>query len=296
MAVAHLSGDPRTASGAQPVVRGPMSTAALERLVDTVGKRMHPELTAARRPCLRWAGSPSGRLESLRCPPCNPRHVLPDGPVRIARLPEDAGGDPRTASGAQHTDDPHRPDDAQRRVSDSRGPSGGRLGQPHLHRKGDRQARSDASRRGRRHRARHAGSGTWQQRGGQAPPSALTELLEVPAPTLRSWERRYGVPLAGRSSGGHRRYARVQLDQLRRMRDLIARGRRPVEAAASSTCCCRGDCRIKGLARERSASRQPHFIRLPVTPGSERADPPQSQRLLGLEALWADALDRHEDC
>ena len=59
-----------------------------------------------------------------------------------------------------------------------------------------------------------------------------SELLKVPAPTLRSWERRYGVPLAGRSSGGHRRYAGVQLDQLRRMRDLIARGRRTVEAAA----------------------------------------------------------------
>src|SRR5687768_7714191 len=59
-----------------------------------------------------------------------------------------------------------------------------------------------------------------------------SELLHVPAPTLRSWERRYGVPLADRSSGGHRRYARVQLDQLRRMRDLIARGRRTVEAAA----------------------------------------------------------------
>ena len=56
--------------------------------------------------------------------------------------------------------------------------------------------------------------------------------MNVPAPTIRSWERRYGVPLADRSSGGHRRYARVQLDQLRRMRDLIAQGRRPVEAAA----------------------------------------------------------------
>jgi methanogenic corrinoid protein MtbC1 len=59
-----------------------------------------------------------------------------------------------------------------------------------------------------------------------------SELLNVPSPTIRSWERRYGVPLVGRSSGGHRRYALAQLDQLRRMRDLIARGRRAVEAAA----------------------------------------------------------------
>ena len=33
-----------------------------------------------------------------------------------------------------------------------------------------------------------------------------SETLSVPAPTIRSWERRYGVPVADRSSGGHRRY------------------------------------------------------------------------------------------
>jgi MerR family transcriptional regulator, light-induced transcriptional regulator len=58
------------------------------------------------------------------------------------------------------------------------------------------------------------------------------EILGVPAPTIRSWERRYGVPVADRSSGGHRRYTRGQLDRLRLMRDLIADGRRPVDAAA----------------------------------------------------------------
>ncbi len=57
-------------------------------------------------------------------------------------------------------------------------------------------------------------------------------LLNVAAPTIRSWERRYGVPLTNRSSGGHRRYGHLQLDQLRRMRDLIAGGRRTGDAAA----------------------------------------------------------------
>ncbi len=56
--------------------------------------------------------------------------------------------------------------------------------------------------------------------------------LNVPAPTIRSWERRYGVPVADRSNGGHRRYTRGQLDRLRLMRDLIAEGRRPAGAAA----------------------------------------------------------------
>ena len=79
---------------------------------------------------------------------------------------------------------------------------------------------------------REGGAATHDADGEELTIQQASELLEVPAPTLRSWERRYGVPLADRSSGGHRRYARVQLDQLRRMRDLIARGRRPVEAAA----------------------------------------------------------------
>ena len=59
----------------------------------------------------------------------------------------------------------------------------------------------------------------------------VSQLLNVPSPTIRSWERRYGVPMADRSSGGHRRYGRAQLDQLLRMRELISAGRRPLEAA-----------------------------------------------------------------
>ena len=59
-----------------------------------------------------------------------------------------------------------------------------------------------------------------------------SQVLDVPAPTIRSWERRYGVPDADRSSGGHRRYTRGQLDRLRLMRDLIAEGRRALDAAA----------------------------------------------------------------
>jgi MerR family transcriptional regulator, light-induced transcriptional regulator len=59
----------------------------------------------------------------------------------------------------------------------------------------------------------------------------VSDLLCVPAPTLRSWERRYGVPQAARSSGGHRRYLPADLAMLRRMRDEISRGRRAADAA-----------------------------------------------------------------
>ena len=58
-----------------------------------------------------------------------------------------------------------------------------------------------------------------------------SEFLGVPAPTLRSWERRYGLPTTSRSAGGHRRYGPEELAQLRLMRDEIAIGRRAAGAA-----------------------------------------------------------------
>jgi DNA-binding transcriptional MerR regulator len=60
---------------------------------------------------------------------------------------------------------------------------------------------------------------------------AVSERLGVPAPTLRSWERRYGVPITPRSAGGHRRYSADALHQLRLMRDEVALGRRAADAA-----------------------------------------------------------------
>src|SRR5919202_184896 len=59
----------------------------------------------------------------------------------------------------------------------------------------------------------------------------VSRLLRVPAPTIRSWERRYGVPSISRSVGGHRRFLPAEITSLRLMRDEIARGRRAAEAA-----------------------------------------------------------------
>lgn len=58
-------------------------------------------------------------------------------------------------------------------------------------------------------------------------------VLGIPAPTLRSWERRYGLPTTLRSVGGHRRYSDVALNELRLMRDEIAHGQRAADAARS---------------------------------------------------------------
>jgi excisionase family DNA binding protein len=57
------------------------------------------------------------------------------------------------------------------------------------------------------------------------------ELLGVPAPTIRSWERRYRL-LGPRTSGGHRRYGEPDLRLIARLRDEIAGGLPAAEAAA----------------------------------------------------------------
>lgn len=58
-----------------------------------------------------------------------------------------------------------------------------------------------------------------------------SDLLSVPAATLRSWERRYGLPTTIRTVGRHRRYDGAAMAELRVMRDEIARGKRAGEAA-----------------------------------------------------------------
>ena len=93
----------------------------------------------------------------------------------------------------------------------------------------------------------------------------VSQILGVPAPTLRSWERRYGVPVSTRSSGGHRRYLPAELQQMRLMRDEIARGLRASEAARAVRHLLAGT----GAARRRvtdlldaSESRDPAALRI----------------------------------
>lgn len=60
--------------------------------------------------------------------------------------------------------------------------------------------------------------------------SAAARLGVAPA-TVRSWERRYGLAPAGRSSGGHRRYTPADLAVLLRMQQLFDAGLSPAAAA-----------------------------------------------------------------
>jgi DNA-binding transcriptional MerR regulator len=60
---------------------------------------------------------------------------------------------------------------------------------------------------------------------------AVAELTGVPEGTLRAWERRYAVPTPVRSASGYRLYSAEDVDRVRQMRDLCAKGMAPVDAS-----------------------------------------------------------------
>ncbi|MBP1604160.1 MAG: cobalamin-binding protein [Acidobacteria bacterium] len=55
---------------------------------------------------------------------------------------------------------------------------------------------------------------------------SLAKATGVPVETLRTWEQRYGFPVAERKPSGHRVYALSNVVRLRRIADAIARGHR----------------------------------------------------------------------
>ena len=62
--------------------------------------------------------------------------------------------------------------------------------------------------------------------------AVVSELLGIPVPTIRSWERRYGLPAPRRTNGRHRRYGPSDLEQLRALRDLVTKGLTASDAVA----------------------------------------------------------------
>jgi methanogenic corrinoid protein MtbC1 len=58
---------------------------------------------------------------------------------------------------------------------------------------------------------------------------ALSRATRIPVETLRTWERRYGVPVAIRNSSGHRQFPAAAVDHLRRITALLDQGYRPGE-------------------------------------------------------------------
>ena len=60
---------------------------------------------------------------------------------------------------------------------------------------------------------------------------AVAQLLGIPASTLRSWHRRYGIGPTGHHAGRHRRYTDTDIAALTRMRHLITGGMSTESAA-----------------------------------------------------------------
>jgi MerR family transcriptional regulator, light-induced transcriptional regulator len=77
---------------------------------------------------------------------------------------------------------------------------------------------------------------------------ALAQACGVPASTLRTWERRYGVPAPQRSSGGQRVYAAADIGHLKLVSEALSRGHRAGQVVPAGTAELR---RLLGIA-ERS--------------------------------------------
>jgi MerR family transcriptional regulator, light-induced transcriptional regulator len=60
--------------------------------------------------------------------------------------------------------------------------------------------------------------------------AAVSTMLGIPVPTIRSWERRYRFPSPHRTRGQHRRYSTQEVELLRALRDEITRGHPTREA------------------------------------------------------------------
>jgi len=56
--------------------------------------------------------------------------------------------------------------------------------------------------------------------------AAVAELTGIPAETLRTWERRYGVVTPERTAGGQRRYSNEEVDRLSIIAQLVESGSR----------------------------------------------------------------------
>ena len=60
---------------------------------------------------------------------------------------------------------------------------------------------------------------------------AVSQMSGVPAPTLRAWERRYGVPKPDRTDKGYRLYSGAEVELVGKMRALCDAGMSAVDAA-----------------------------------------------------------------
>lgn len=106
--------------------------------------------------------------------------------------------------------------------------------------------------------------------------AAVAARLGVAAPTLRTWDRRYGLGPSGHMAGSHRRYNGADIARLENMRRLTLEGVAPADAARLA---------LRGpIGRAGDAS---------ATPPSERTEPDLPE-LLDPLSLAAAAVEADE--
>jgi len=104
----------------------------------------------------------------------------------------------------------------------------------------------------------------------------VAEMTGIPEPTLRAWERRYGIPTPERTATGYRLYSLREVEQVRAMKAACERGMSAAEAAR--------------WVRSRSEP-EPAPEPLPAAPA--RLD--ETGAFVGARELLLDAIERLDD-
>ena len=113
---------------------------------------------------------------------------------------------------------------------------------------------------------------------------ALSRATGIPAPTLRTWERRYGFPEPERKPSGHRVYPAALVGRLRKVARLLGRGHRPADVVRLGSADLDALLVLPGPAGAGAAT-APILVR---SPGS--ADPAREEMLQAVVAFDRQAL------
>ena len=108
---------------------------------------------------------------------------------------------------------------------------------------------------------------------------AVARMLGVSQSTIRSWEQRYGLVVAGRSEGGRRIYTRDQLDQLEFIKEQLDQGLSAADAHRLLA-----DRQLDAQPLTTQVDAQPLTTRLDAQPPSAQPAPTTATRSLVLLA------------
>ena len=125
--------------------------------------------------------------------------------------------------------------------------------------------------------------------------SALAGIVGVPVETLRTWERRYGVPESQREKGGRRQYTLTEVERLRAIVQLVHLGDRVKDLAHLDAAALGERLRLHGGVAESAApSASVRLVIVHPSPPAGLVGPGPSPRAaleIVASVTTADALD-----